>query len=324
MKAEDQSVQARFATADRVMSERVNGLASAPSSLPAHEAVGDQPAGESGQADGKVIITVPIELVFDNQYNARRRYSEARVRSRAASLARDGQKVAAPAAKHPTIPGAYMLIDGGYRKKGLLYLGKTTIDLAIEEVKNELDFYRLSRLYNTERDDQCALDDALAWQQLLDEGKVASHDEIAVLADVTKGTVSKTLALLKLPKSALEKVGEAPMKFGVALGYELHLIAQRGMAEEDLLALMGRVIDEDLSSRDLEGIRHRMETDRPRKKKEVSRQYKIRSDGAQIGVLKEWDSGKVALEVTVSDAKERDKLVTLLKGHFVVADADAH
>jgi ParB family chromosome partitioning protein len=83
---------------------------------------------------------------------------------------------------------------------------------------------------------------------------------------------------------------------------------------------MDRTVEEDLSSRSLEAIRAKLEHAKPRKKKEVSRQYRIKSGQAQIGFIKEWDSGRVALDVTLADPKERDALVEELKRRFHLGD----
>ena len=58
-------------------------------------------------------MTVKIAVCHDNKYNARRKYFPSIIKDRAASIAADGQKVAAAACAHPDRPGEYILIDGG-------------------------------------------------------------------------------------------------------------------------------------------------------------------------------------------------------------------
>lgn len=71
------------------------------------------------------------------------------------------------------------------------------------------------------------------------------------------------------------------------------------------------------SSRDVEQIRKVAQEGRTRKVKEVSRQYKIRSaEGDLLGTIKEWDSGRVMLDVKLVDRGARESLVEALKSRF--------
>lgn len=261
------------------------------------------------------IVRVPIHLVHDNPYNARRLYSQETVKERATSIAAEGQKVAAAAIAHPDKPGEFQLIDGKYRKLALIYLGRTEIDLRIENVKSAKDMYRLSRLYNKQRDDGSALDDALVWSQMLADGAVESGDDLAEAAGVSKSVVSKTLGILKLPEVAIQRIHEVPQAVGSAMGYELYLLS-KVVPEARLMQVLERVMKGELNTKDLEAMRTRLATGQRRKVKELSRQYRIKDGDAQIGVLKEWDSGKVMFEVKLLDPKTRADLVEELKLRF--------
>lgn len=49
----------------------------------------------------------------------------------------------------------------------------------------------------------------------------------------------------------------------------------------------------------------------------MSRQYKIRNDrGDLLGTIKEWDSGRVMLDVKLDDRAARESLVEALKSRF--------
>ena len=112
---------------------------------------------------------------------------------------------------------------------------------------------------------------------------------------------------------------DRPEKFGVFVGYEITLAAKK-VSEIEVLALVNRIIEEDLSSREVGAIRAKLDTGDKRKPKETSRQYKIQHTGQQIGFLKEWDSGKVSLEVVLADPKERAALVAELRSRFGLVD----
>jgi ParB family chromosome partitioning protein len=318
-KFEPVNVDKRYEAADGALAGRPMGLVGP--IIPKDVASADFSAeiNSARTVDRKSIVRVPLALVHDNPLNARHIYDPEAVKALAASIATRGQLVPAPAARHPDLPGQVVLIDGHYRKRALLAAGKTDIECVIQDVSNELDMYRMSYLINEERNAQSPLDNALAWQKLLVEQKVPDGAGIAELTGLSTAAVAKTMAFLKLPEPALAKLREKPAKFGIAIGYEIYQLSKL-LAERELLELMDRTVEEDLSSRSLEALRGKLEQAKPRKKKEVSRQYRIKSGQAQIGFIKEWDSGRVALDVNLADPKEREALVEELKRRFQLAD----
>ena len=303
----------RFARAEAALSEHPNGL------LQGQRAAASATfSAESSMtaADGRQLIRIPIANLHDNPFNARRIYDPAVVQERAASIATHGQKTPGLAAPDPERPGHYILIDGHYRKRALASAGKLEMECFIEDDLSDLDFYRLSFLLNEQRSDQSALDNAIAWRQLLDEGKVQKEEEICELTGMSAGTVNKTLALLKLPESVIGVMRERPSAIGIAAGYELTLYCK--VAGEDRTRdLATRIMNDGLSSREVEAIRKQAQEGKSRKVKEISRQYKIRTASGQLlGTIKEWDSGRIMLDVQLTDRNAREDLLEVLKARF--------
>jgi ParB family chromosome partitioning protein len=329
MKAETESVEKRFAAAEAAMERAPSGLAgafagsgrgaSATFSAESEAAARVEPVAV--KHDGRTLVKLPLDRVGDNPFNARQIYSHDVIKERAASIATHGQRVPALACEDWRRPGFYILIDGHYRKRAIQAAGKNEIECLIEPITSDIELYRMSFLLNAERNAQSSLDNALAWQRLLTEQKVDSEEALVELTGLSWGTVNKTLALLKLPPSALDKLRDHPTKFGVAVGYEVFLFA-KAAGEDEVVNLMQRIVDEDLSSRELESLRKKRQAKPARKPKEVSRQYKIRSGNTQVGFIKEWDSGKVAFEVQLPDSKERDALVEELKRRFTLSEVE--
>jgi ParB family chromosome partitioning protein len=316
---EPANVDKRYDAADSALVGRPLGLVG-PTVANARSAVdfSAEIASKDG-VNGKTIVRVPLSMVHDNPLNARHIYDPEAVKALAASIATRGQLVPAPAARHPDLAGHVVLIDGHYRKRALFAAGKTDIECLLQDVSSELDMYRMSYLINEERNAQSPLDNALAWQKLMAEQKVPDGAGIAELTGLSTAAVAKTMAFLKLPEAALSKLREAPAKFGVAVGYEIYQLSKL-LTEQELLDLMQRTVNENLSSRALEALRAKLENAKPRKKKEVSRQYRIKAGKTQIGFIKEWDSGRVALDINLVDPKERQALVDELKRRFQIGD----
>jgi ParB family chromosome partitioning protein len=309
---ERRDVAARFAAADAVLAQRPSGLAVA--SAPVLSAF-----SAARPYEDRRIVSAPLEHVHDNPFNARFFYDPNVVKEYAASIATRGQQIPASAIAHPEMAGHYILIDGHYRKRALAAAGHQTIDLIVGSDGGALEMYRLSYLLNVERNSQTALDNAFAWRRLIDERLALNEGEVATHLGISAATVNKTLSLLRLPQSAIDKMRESPKKFGVFTGYELSLIAGL-ITEVDLLKLVDRIVLDDLSSREVGAIRAKLASGIQRKRKETSRQYKIQRDGSQIGSLKEWDSGKVSLEVVLADPKARAALVAELREKFGLVD----
>lgn len=317
LSAERVSVDSRFEAAEKVLETHPSGFAqpatpSAPATpLPSTGTF----SAESVSASSRVFVKVPLHRIHENPYNARFIYNQEKIRERAESLKKNGQMVAAKAVPHPEIPGDYIVIDGLYRKKGAVEANIMELELDVIAPMSKMDMYLMSWRINEERAGQTTLDNAYAWKKLLDDQVVASETEIALMLDISGPTVNKTLALMNLPKSVLDRMSMAPDKFGVAIGYEIVQLGKKVDATE-LLAIADRVITEDLSSRQVAALRERAEGEVTRKKKENSRQYKIRRDGSEIGSLKEWDSGRVAFDVNFTDPKDRAALVAELRTRF--------
>lgn len=257
-------------------------------------------------------ITMPISLIDDNPLNSRTIYKEELIAARAASMARDGQLVPVLAGRHPEFPDRAILIDGQFRKLGALRNRAETLDVKLLEGLDPIDFYRLARAANNEREQETVLDVALGYKKLLDQGHAKSNDELAVLVEEGKSKVSKILALLDLPQSVLDVIASHPKQFGVSTSYELTLYL-KASDEKRTLAFAERIRDEELPFQKVKAIRESLENGRaPRKS--LSRQYKVSTDdGNEIGAIKEWGDGKVRVDLVLGSAEKAEAYVAAFK-----------
>lgn len=303
----------RFAIAAQVTSLRPSGL-SAPRAD--HGNVAGYPLPSDVVGSSSDVVMAPIDRVKDNPFNARKIYKESKVKERAASIAKDGQLQPAPACIDPEDPTSFILIGGHYRKRGLLHLGRTHIQLKLLKASSHLDLYRLSFSENNEREDGTPLDNAMAWQDLHDQNVVSSDDEIAATIDVPRSTITKHRQLLLLPPSVLEILKENPERFVFTSAYLLHTLSKH-MDVLELEKIAQQIASEGgMSTRELEAIKARFDSPKTRKVKEISRQHKIMVGDVLLGHIKEWDSGRVELDVKVENQAEREKLVAELRERF--------
>ena len=260
---------------------------------------------------------VNIELIDQNPFNARKIYRTESVNDLAASISAHGQEIPGIATVRD---GRYVLVAGHYRLRALKLVGIPAMALMVQESLTDRQLYAHSYRENAEREGQSALDNALAWRDLLDKGIYASETELAETTGLSLSNVNKTMSVLRLSPAVLDIVREDPSVFPFTLLYDLVLFeATAGQAKAVTMAR--QIAVGDISRRDLQAARAQLEVPSMRKSKETSRQYKIKVDGRQTGFIKEWDSGKIVLEVQLSDPKERQALLDELKARFHLPDA---
>lgn len=291
---------------------------------------------------GAVTVVAQLSDVVENPLNARHSYKEQRISDLAASIAQRGQLTPALACLvsdlDPLLDGEpkaraikvavqnatgakYLLLGGHYRKKALAKLDKP-IELKLVTVRTLLDLYALSYAENDEREDTTPLDDALSWHHLLEQGIASTQEDISRVTNKPRVTIVKTLALLKLPADVQEVLKEAPGRYSYIAAYTLTQLVPH-LTSEKLLDLAQQIVAGTVSTRDLEASLAAATADAPsRKKKEVSRQHKLIAEGVEIGVIKEWDSGRVLLDIKLGDQVTRENLVAEIRKRFGL-DPDA-
>ncbi len=265
---------------------------------------------------GTRIEAVSIDSIDQNPFNARKIYRTSRVNELAASIGAHGQETPGMATIRD---GRYVLAAGHYRLRALKLLGIKTMLLMIRDHLSDRELFALSYRENAEREAQSSLDNALSWRQLLDQGVYASETEIAEATGMSLPNVNKTLSALRLSAPVLDFVKEDPASFALSSLYELALYEEAAGAAK-ALSMAKLVASGEAGRKEIQEARAQVVSPRERKRKETSRQYKIQHEGKQIGLLKEWDSGKVSLEVAMADPKERSALVAELRERFGLAE----
>lgn len=283
------------------------------SATPTESAGGVSPNPISGNQKSSHQV-VPLEMIDQNPFNARRVYRMARVHEIAASIGAHGQETPGTATIRD---GRYILAAGHYRLRALKHLGAKTMELMIREDLTDKQLYEVSYRENAEREDQSSLDNAIAWRGLLDDGVYGSEVEIADATGQSKANVNKTLAALRLTTDVREVINDDPGAFKLSVLYELALYEPVGGVDKTK-ALAKLVADGMIGRKEIQEARAKEQNPIQRKRKETSRQYKMLLGGEAIGSLKEWDSGKVAFEVQLTDPASRAALVEELKARFGV------
>lgn len=286
-------------------------------SLQHESGISSVPQTPVGAVRGDTVFNVPIELIDPNPYNARQVYREERIKEMAISLAADRQIQPALATVRN---GRYVLAVGHYRWKGAKAAGLPTLALVVRDDLSDRELHRLSDKENRERDDQSAYDDAISWQKALADKIYASESDLSEALGVSLSTVNKAISILKLPENILEIVRSSPGSFGLSVLYEL--LQYAGVAGDNAAHGMAiDVLEERISRRGIENARKSLQEAKPRKPREGARKYEIKDSSGNtiIGSLKDWGaSGKVTLEVKISDPVQREVLLNELRNRFSI------
>ncbi|MBC7575106.1 MAG: ParB/RepB/Spo0J family partition protein [Herminiimonas sp.] len=256
------------------------------------------------------LAELPISKVRDHPRNARHLYDPTRIDEMAASIARDGQMMPAIVMADPHEPETYLLIEGRYRKRALQSLGRETILAIVVDPLPELEAYRLSLILNEERNEQTDLDNAISWKMLQDDGLFTSQDHIAEYLGITQSKVSKTLSLLELPAGVLTIMKTSPGQFGLRIGYELRQLA-RQLAPPELETVAEQVRDGKLTVAALEKMRTRAE--KTPVTRERSRAYPLKSGELTIGTLRDFDDGRLKIDLTGVTPAVRKALIAAVQ-----------
>jgi len=320
MSVNKQSLQARdkFDVADLTMAikraaEPSIGLDVAhPEALPA-----SPPAAETPQ---RPLKNLPITSVRDHPRNARHLYDPTRIDEMAASIARDGQMMPAVVMPDPELAGHYLLIEGRYRKRALQSLARETILAIVVDPMPELEAYRLSLILNEERNQQTDLDNAISWKTLQEDGLFKSQDHIAEYLGITQSKVSKTLSLLDLPSGVIGIMKTNPSEFGLRVGYELRQLA-RQLSPTELELVAEEVRDGRLTVAALEKMRSK--ANRPAITRERSRAYPLKLGEKAIGMLREFDDGRLKIDLAGVSPELRHSVVNAMQKVLIDANTES-
>lgn len=196
------------------------------------------PEKPSAPADGRV----PIEFVSPNPRNPRRHFGEAELADLAQSIREHGlvqPVVVRPAAQ----AGRYEIIAGERRWRAAQRAGVNEIPVIVRDV-NDRTALELAIIENVQRSDLNAIEEAMGYQQLIDDHNYTQADLGQVIGK-SRSHVANTLRLLKLP----DVVRDMLINGDLSAGHARALITA-----QDPAGLAQRIVEEGLSVRQAEAL----------------------------------------------------------------------
>ncbi len=157
------------------------------------------------------IQTIPVEAIRPNPRQPRKNLDTASLAELQGSIARDG--LLQPILVRRTEDG-YEIIAGERRWRACRNLGLPRIPAMVRSVEQDQQLI-LALVENLQRTDLNAIDEAMAFHQLLEEFGL-THEEVAKRVGKERSTVSNTLRLLDLPPAGLDAVSRGTLTAGHA------------------------------------------------------------------------------------------------------------
>lgn len=173
------------------------------------------PGAELADADvtqGAVLSEVPVSSVSPNPNQPRVHFDEESLTELASSITEMG--VLQPILVRPLQDGAFELIAGERRWRAAQRAGLTTIP-AVIRLTDDVSSVEQALVENLHRQDLTALEEAAAYQQLLDEFGL-THDQVATRVGKSRSAITNSLRLLGLPPAVQHLLADGQLSAGHA------------------------------------------------------------------------------------------------------------
>jgi len=216
---------------------RRSGLGKGLSALIPSEAVGETDS---------LLRVVPISHIRPNIFQPRSHFDEESMAALAASIKAVGLLQPVLVRELHDEAETYELIAGERRWRAARRAGLQTIPVLVQ-VADDVASLEQALVENLHRVDLNALEEAAAYQQLIDEFGL-THEQVATRMGKGRATVTNTLRLLQLPAGAQRALAERTISAG-------HARALLGTPDRALQEkLVDRIVDEGLTVRAVEDM----------------------------------------------------------------------
>ena len=193
---------------------------------------------------GAYFEEIPVGAITPNPRQPRQVFDEETLEELAASIGAVG--LLQPVVVRKIMPGHYELVMGERRWRACELAGLAQIPAIVRETSDD-DLLRDALIENLHREQLNPLEEAAAYQQLLDDFS-ATHEELARKIGRSRPHISNTIRLLSLPANVQKRVAAGVLSAGHARA----LLAVEDLQAQEQLA--HRIVAEGLSVRAVEEI----------------------------------------------------------------------
>ncbi len=203
------------------------------------------PSESTGESDS-LLRVVPISHIRPNAFQPRSHFDEESMGALATSIREVGLLQPVLVRQLEDEEDSYELIAGERRWRAARRAGLQTIPVLVQ-VADDVASLEQALVENLHRVDLNALEEAAAYQQLIDEFGL-THEQVATRMGKGRATVTNTLRLLQLPAGAQRALAERTISAG-------HARALLGTPDRVLQEkLVERIVEEGLTVRAVEDL----------------------------------------------------------------------
>ena len=223
----------------------------------------DTPASESVAPAVSADRRVPIELVVRNPRNPRREFVEEQLEDLAQSIKQHGVVQPIVVRPEPGNDGRYEIIAGERRWRASQRAGLTEVPVIIRIV-DDREALEIAIVENVQRSDLNPVEEALGYQQLIDDHNYTQAD-LGTVIGKSRSHVANSLRLLKLPETVLDLLKGGTLSAG-------HARTLITADNPDFLAQ--KIVKDGLSVRQAEALTQEILNSKPAKSKPSVKAYK--------------------------------------------------
>ena len=203
------------------------------------------PSEATGEADS-LLREIPISHIRPNAFQPRSHFDEESMSALAGSIRAVGLLQPVLVRQLETESESFELIAGERRWRAARRAGLQTIP-ALVQTANDVASLEKALVENLHREDLNALEEAAAYQQLIDEFGL-THEQVANRVGKGRATITNTLRLLQLPAGAQRALSDGSISAG-------HARALLGTPDRALQEkLVERIVEEGLTVRAVEDL----------------------------------------------------------------------
>lgn len=200
------------------------------------------------KTESNSIFEVELSLLKANPYQPRKEFSEEALQELASSIKEDG--VIEPIIITECSDGGYYIVGGERRSRAAKLAGLEKIPAYLKNYSPE-KMLEVALIENIQREDLNPLEEALAYQQLMEMGNL-SQEEVSKRVGKNRSTVANSLRLLKLPEDMQRSLSEGK----ISAGHARAILSVVNATDQRIL--FAKITGSDLSVREAERLASEM------------------------------------------------------------------
>ena len=265
---------------------------------------------------------VAVELLHPGKYQPRHHVDEAAIDALAQSIKEKGVLQPLLVRRHPTDPSAFEIIAGERRWRAAQKAQLHEVPVIIKDFDDQTTL-EVALIENVQREDLSAIEEADAFQRLMDEFS-HTQDDVARMVGKSRSHIANTLRLLALDAKVKQLVEQGLL----SAGHARTLIGVEGAYEK-----AKQIIDKALSVREAEKLA-RQSSSKTTKSKSHAKPKDIDtialerdlSNALGLKVVIEGTGAKGSLKIAYDNLDQLDAVIAMLRGEGTVdhaPDSDA-